>query len=145
VTFYEVALASAMQGFAVGVIWPPLTVAAFRTIDQAALAETSAIFHLLRNLGSSIFISLSVTTLVRSTSANYGRLVEFITPYNENLAAAVARGAADVDAADGLARISVAVSRQAGMLGFLDAFALYTAACFASFAMIPFFKIRKTA
>lgn len=144
VSFAEVAIASAMQGFAIGIIWPPLTVAAFRTIDPAYLAETSAIFHLLRNLGSSVFISLSVTALVRSTSANYGRLAEFITPYNENLAAAVGRGAADVSAADGLARISVAVARQAGMLGFLDAFALYTAACFAMFLMIPLFKIKKT-
>ncbi len=143
VSFAEVAIASAMQGFAVGVIWPPLTVATFRTIDSIYLSETSAIFHLLRNLGSSVFISLSVTTLVRSTSINYSRLTEFITPFNENLNAAIARGAADVNAADGLARISVGVARQAGMLGFLDAFALYTAACFASFLMIPLFKIGK--
>ncbi|MGZ0187957.1 MAG: DHA2 family efflux MFS transporter permease subunit, partial [Alphaproteobacteria bacterium] len=123
VSFNEVAIASAMQGFSVGVIWPPLTIATFRTIDPKHLAETSAIFHLLRNLGSSIFISLSVTALVRSTTINYGRLAEFITPYNENLNAAISKGAADVSAADGLARVSVAVARQAGMLGFLDAFA----------------------
>ncbi len=145
VSFQHVALASAMQGFAVGVIWPPLTVASFRTIDPAYLAETSSIFHLLRNLGSSVFISLSVTTLVRSTTENYGRLTEFITPYNENLAAAVDAGAANLSAADGLARVSVGVARQAGMLGFLDAFTLYTAACVAIFLMIPLFKIRRTA
>lgn len=144
VSFIEVAIASAMQGFAIGVMWPPLTVAAFRTIDTVYLAETSAIFHLLRNLGSSVFISLSVTALVRSTSENYGRLAEYITPFNENLNAAIAEGAASMSAADGLARISVGVARQAGMLGFLDAFALYTAACFAMFLMIPLFRIRKT-
>ncbi len=145
VSFYEVAVASALQGFSVGIIWPPLTVATFRTIDAKYLSETSAIFHLLRNLGSSVFISLSVTALVRSTSENYGRLAEFITPYNENLNTAIARGAADVSAADGLARISVGVARQAGMLGFLDAFTLYTAASFGMFLMIPLFKIRKAA
>ena len=145
VSFYEVAVASALQGFSVGVIWPPLTVATFRTINPQYLAETSAIFHLLRNLGSSVFISLSVTMLVRSTSMNYGRLMEFITPYNKNLKAAIQSGAADVSAADGLARVSVAVARQASMLGFLDAFALYTAASFAMFLMIPLFKIRKNA
>ena len=92
-----------------------------------------------------VFVLLSVTALVRSTTENYGRLAEFITPYNENLNAAIARGAADPSVADGLARISVGVARQAGMLGFLDAFTLYTAACFAMFLMIPLFKIRKTA
>lgn len=145
VSFDEVAIASGMQGFAIGVIWPPLTIAAFRTIDTAYLAETSAIFHLLRNLGSSVFISLSVTTLVRSTTMNYGRLAEFITPYNENLNAAIANDAASLDAADGLARLSVGVARQAQMLGFLDAFALYTSACFVMFLMIPLFRIRKAA
>ena len=145
VSFQEVATASALQGFSVGIIWPPLTVATFRTIDSKYLAETSAIFHLLRNLGSSVFISLSITTLVRSTTVNYGRLAEFITPYNENLQGAIALGAADPGAADGLARISVAVAKQAGMLGFLDAFTLYTAACFAVFLMIPLFRIRTAA
>ena len=145
VSFQEVATASALQGFSVGIIWPPLTVATFRTIDSKYLAETSALFHLLRNLGSSVFISLSITTLVRSTTVNYGRLAEFITPYNKNLQDAVALGAADTDAADGLARISVAIAKQAGMLGFLDAFTLYTAACFAVFLMIPLFKIRTAA
>ena len=85
-----------------------------------------------------------MTALVRSTSENYGRLAEFITPFNENLNAAIAEGAASMSAADGLARISVGVARQAGMLGFLDAFALYTAACLAMFLMIPLFRIRKT-
>ena len=143
VSFVEVAIASGLQGYSVGIIWPPLTVAAFRTINPIYLAETSAIFHLLRNLGSSVFISLSVTALVRSTSENYGRLAEFVTPYNENLAYAVEQGGADLSAADGLARISIGVARQASMLGFLDAFALYTLACFAMFAMIPLFKIQR--
>ena len=105
------------------------------------MAETSAIFHLLRNLGSSIFISLSVTALVRSSSINYGRLAEFINPFNENLSAAIASGAANISAADGVARISSGVAKQAQMLGFLDAFALYTAASIVMFFMIPLFRI----
>ncbi len=141
VSFIEVAIASGLQGFSVGILWPPLTVATFRTIDPVYLAETSAIFHLLRNLGSSVFISLSVTALVRSSSINYGRLAEFITPFNENLSAAIAHGAANISAADGMARISLGVANQAKMLGFLDAFTLYTAACIAMFFMIPLFRI----
>jgi DHA2 family multidrug resistance protein len=141
VSFVEVAIASGLQGYSVGILWPPLTVATFRTIDSAYLAETSAIFHLLRNLGSSIFISLSVTALVRSSSINYGRLAEFINPFNENLSAAIASGAANISAVDGVARISSGVAKQAQMLGFLDAFALYTAASIVMFFMIPLFRI----
>ena len=49
------------------------------------MAETMSVFHLLRNVGSSIFISLSVTILVRTSGINYARMTEFISPFNELL------------------------------------------------------------
>ena len=39
-------------------------------------------FHLLRNIGSSFFISLSIAEIVRATGANYSRMTEMISPYN---------------------------------------------------------------
>ena len=39
----------------------------------------------MRNFGSSLFISLAVLVLVRSTATNYARMTEFITPYRETL------------------------------------------------------------
>ena len=51
-------------------------------------AEASAIFHLLRNIGSSFFISLSIAEIVRTAGANYSRMTEMITPYNRALATA---------------------------------------------------------
>ena len=38
---------SAIQGFAVGVVWVPITAVAFGTLDAKYYAEASAIFHLL--------------------------------------------------------------------------------------------------
>ena len=56
-------------------------------------AEASSVFHLLRNIGSSFFISLSIAEIVRTTGANYSRMTEMITPYNQALAHAGLTGA----------------------------------------------------
>ena len=74
-----------MQGFAVGVIWVPLSVVAFDTLAPRDRAEASSVFHLLRNIGSSFFISLSIAEIVRATGANYSRMAELISPYNTTL------------------------------------------------------------
>src|SRR5262249_21666623 len=65
------AINSLMQGFSVGTFWVPLTVATFSTMPPEYRAEGSSVFHLLRNLGSSLFISIAVTEIVRTTGANY--------------------------------------------------------------------------
>jgi DHA2 family multidrug resistance protein len=120
-------LNSAIQGFAVGVVWVPITVVAFETLDPKHRAEASAIFHLLRNIGSSFFISLSIAEIVRTTGANYSRMTEMITPYNQTLAIPGMIGGWTFDTVPGLARVAKEIGRQAAMLGYLNAFAMYTA------------------
>ena len=139
VPFATVAFVGALQGMAVGLFWVPLTVASFSTLNPAYLAESSAIFHLLRNLGSSIFISLSVATVIRSRGENYSRMREYASPFNENLDAA----GMTLDTIRGVAGISGEILRQASMLGYLNAFALYTAACLASVPLILMFRVAK--
>ena len=80
---------SLVQGIAIGVIWVPLTLATFATTSSANLAEGTAVYHLLRNIGSSFFISICVAEVVRASSANYSRLVEMVNPFNRSLAAAL--------------------------------------------------------
>src|SRR3954470_11621871 len=119
---------SAIQGFAVGVVWVPITMVAFGTLDAKNYAEASAIFHLLRNIGSSFFISLSIAEIVRTTGANYSRMTEMITPYNRVLAMPEVTGAWNFDTVQGLARIAKEIARQATMIGYLNGFMMYTVA-----------------
>src|SRR3546814_11648805 len=77
VTPYDVAFVSATQGIAVGLIWVPLVIATYETLDTRHLAEPSSVFHLLRNLRSSLFISLSATPVLRRGHANYSPLPHF--------------------------------------------------------------------
>jgi MFS transporter, DHA2 family, multidrug resistance protein len=117
---------SLVQGIAIGVIWVPLTLVTFSNVGAANLAEGTAVFHLLRNIGSSFFISICVAEIVRATSANYSRLVELLNPYNRTLALPWVTGGWDVESVQGLARLSKEIGRQAAMLGYINAFGFYT-------------------
>jgi DHA2 family multidrug resistance protein len=124
----EILVANSMlQGMAIGIIWVPLTIASFATLDSQFWPEAMAIFHLLRNIGSSFFISLCVAEVVRVTAQNYSRMTEMISPFNKRLTLPWVMGGWDTDTLAGLSRLSKEIGRQAAMIGYLDAFAMYTA------------------
>ena len=127
---------SLIQGFSVGIIWVPLSVVAFDTLAPRDRAEASAVFHLLRNIGSSFFISLSIAEIVRATGANYSRMTEMISPYNTTLSLPWVTGAWDFDSVAGLAKVAKEISRQAAMIGYLNAFVMYTAASALAVALV---------
>ena len=57
-----------LQGMAIGVIWVPLTIATFATARTRPTSPRRwRVFHLLRNIGSSFFISICVAEIVRAT------------------------------------------------------------------------------
>ncbi len=120
-------LNSLVQGIAIGVIWVPLTLVTFSNVSAANLAEGTAVYHLLRNIGSSFFISICVAEIVRATSANYSRMVELVNPFNKALALPWVTGGWDFETVQGLARLSREIGRQSAMLGYINAFGLYTA------------------
>lgn len=127
---------AALQGLAIGAIWVPLSMVAFSEIADKDRPETSAIFHLLRNLGSSFFISICVAEIVRSTGVNYSRMVETISPYNPSLSLPWVMGAWDLNSLAGLKRLSNEISRQAALIAYLNAFGLFTAACAVTIPLI---------
>ena len=67
VTLGAVSWASAIQGFGCGILWVPLAVITFSSMPINLFPAASAFFHLLRNLGTSVFVELSVTLLIRTS------------------------------------------------------------------------------
>ena len=134
VTIADVGINSILQGMAVGIIWVPLTMATFATLEPRYLAEGSAIYHLLRNLGSSIFISLSVTLVIVSTAANYAGMSELVSNYNKAMTMPWLLGAWSTESITGMAALSGEIGRQAAMIGYINAFKAYA---FASAAVLP--------
>jgi DHA2 family multidrug resistance protein len=125
-----------LQGLAVGLIWTPVVTSAFMTLDAGLRPEGVAVLHLVRNIMSSFFISVSVAEVVRATTANYSRLTEFVTPFNKVLTAPSLSGGWAFDTLPGLAGFANEVSRQAAMLGYLNAFYLYTAASIVAIPLV---------
>lgn len=118
-----------LQGLAIGLIWVPLTTSTFATVERERMAEATAIYHLLRNLGSSFFISICVAEIVRSTGVNYGRMVEAVTPFNKALGLHDVVGRWNIETVGGLAALSKEITRQATLIAYLNAFGLFTVAC----------------
>jgi len=65
---------------------------------------------------------------VRVTAQSYSRLSAMISPFNNRLALPWVMGGWSTETLPGLARLSKEINRQAAMIGYLDAFAMYTAA-----------------
>ncbi|MEM9028418.1 MAG: hypothetical protein AAGC70_08620, partial [Pseudomonadota bacterium] len=122
------------QGVSVGLVWVPMTVVTFWTLEQKYRAEGMAMFHLLRNFGSSLFISIAVAEIVRTASANYARLTEFTSLHNRAWSLPWATGRWSLEDAQAAASFGREINRQATLIGYTNAFVLFTVA---SAAMIP--------
>ncbi|MDX2157365.1 MAG: DHA2 family efflux MFS transporter permease subunit [Hyphomicrobiaceae bacterium] len=127
-----------VQGFGFGLAFTPLSVLTFATLPVRQMTEGMAIYHLVRNFGSSIFISISILLLVRSSAANYAGLTEVVTHFNKTLALPEAIGLWSTATPRGLLTIAGEIQRQSAMIGYINAFYLFamTAAVAAPFAWI---------
>lgn len=126
VTPFEIALNGILQGLSIGIVFVPLNVMAFSNLDPKHRPETLGVFHLLRNIGSSLFISICVAEVIRSTGVNYARLVEFINPFNQALTLPWVTGAWNAATPSGLAQLSREITRQSAMIAYLNAFGMFT-------------------
>jgi DHA2 family multidrug resistance protein len=138
-----IAWAAVIQGIGSGLMWVPLVVMTFATLKEKFMPEGSAIFHLLRNFGTSIFISLSFMVVVRTSRINYAELAENISPYKEALRFPGVTGGWDPSTVEGLARIGGEVDRQAAMIGYDNAFIMYAIVCFASLPLLLLVRVKR--
>ena len=123
---FLLSLNTVIQGIGVGITWVPITVVTFATLKPEYRAEAMGMFHLLRNFGSSIFISVAVAEIVRASSANYARMIEAVSPFNQIWGMPWATGAWSIDTLPGIAKVAGEITRQSAMIGYLNALAMYT-------------------
>lgn len=127
-TPFDIAWTNWMQGFGQSITFTPMTMMAFATLPKRQITEGSGIFTLMRNFGSSLFISVTVVVIIRSTNANYARLGEFLTPYNELMLMSNWPAAWNPNTVASLSRLGDEVQRQAAMIGYINAFHLMAVA-----------------
>ena len=81
----EIIIAIVIQGAAMGLLFTPLQVLAFVTLDASLRTEGAALFSLLRNLGAAIGVSVATSVVVRNTQAMHEMIGSSVTPFNRAL------------------------------------------------------------
>lgn len=133
----------ALQGLGVGVLWVPITMVSFSTLDSKYVSEGSAVFHMVRNFGSSVHISLSIALAVHMTRTGHAELAERVTPYSASTSMPWVTGAWNLEDARGLAALSREMARQASMIGYLDAFVFFIATSLAVLPLVLLIRVKR--
>ena len=113
-----------LQGFGIGFVYIPLATISFATLSKQLRTEGTAFFNLLRNLGSSIGISVVQALLTHNTQVIHAVLAERVTPYNTAANPAFLAAHIDLASRQGLALLNNGITRQASMIAYLDDFKL---------------------
>jgi DHA2 family multidrug resistance protein len=142
-TTSDVAWAGFVQGLGTGFLWVPLTLVTFNTLSRELFPEGSSMFHLLRNIGSSVHISISVALVLHSAKINYGHLAEAVTPYAKAWQIPSVAGAWSMGSIQNLAHVSSEVQRQGLMIGYINAFYFYTLTALAALPLIMMVRMKK--
>ena len=113
-----------IQGFGLGFVFVPLSTMAFATLPVYFRNEGTALFSLVRNIGSSIGISVVITFLAERTQINHAAFSEYISPFNPAVKMALDAGSMDLASPLGLSLVDAGVTAQASTLAYLQDFRL---------------------
>ncbi|WP_312794950.1 DHA2 family efflux MFS transporter permease subunit [Tianweitania sp.] len=111
-----------IQGLGLGLVFVPLSTIAFATLEPRFRTDAASLFSLVRNLGSSIGISVVTVVLTRNTQVNHSELAASINPFNPNLQG-ISPGAAAGNPTL-LSQMDQLVNQQAAMISYVDDFKL---------------------
>jgi MFS transporter, DHA2 family, multidrug resistance protein len=109
------------QGFGTGFVYVPLAAITFATLSPQFRNEGTAVFSLIRNVGSSVGISGVETMLTRNTQLMHSRLADQVTPFSDVLHSQ-APGA--LTTVNGLSALNAEVTGQAAMIAYNNDFKL---------------------
>lgn len=124
VSIHDIVVSGLIQGAGLGLIFVPLSTMTFATLPARARTEAAGLFSLIRNIGSSVGISIVMSLLSRNGTINHATLTEHVTPFNEMLQRPWLPDAWSLDAPAGLAALNAEITRQATQIAFLNDFKL---------------------
>ncbi len=131
-----------LQGLGVGMVYVPLAALTFATLSPVYRNEGTALFSLIRNLGSSIGISAVTALLIRNTQIMHSRLAEHITPYGDLLHL---QPPAALTTTHGLVAMNADVTAQAQMIAYNNDFKLMLILTVAAIPLVALMRSAKPA
>ena len=140
----EVALDSIAQGVGLGLVFVPLSTIAFATLPGELRTDGTALWTLIRNLGSSIGISLIIARLTNLFGVFHAQISEAITPFNSALQLPTATNAGlSILTASGRAALDGLVTQQAAILAYSNDFLIMTFVSLGAFPLLLLIRSAK--
>jgi len=115
-----------LQGLGLGMIFVPLSMIAYATLNANLRAEAAGIFSLLRTIGGSIGISIAITIFTRRSQYFWNQLGGAITPYNPAVYKYLEAFHLSPHQALGSAVLARELQRQSSMLAIINVFDFIT-------------------
>ena len=115
-----IAVTSVIQGFSIGMLFVPLSTVAFLTLRNELRTEGTAMLTLIRNIFSSIGISVMIAQLTNTTTVMHARIVENVTPFNDALRIPNVTSALDMTTEAGKALLDLVVTQQAAIIAYAN-------------------------
>ncbi len=129
VTQWEIIWTGVVQGLGLGLVFVPLSTLSFSTLAPRFRNEATSLYSLVRNIGSSIGISVVITYLSHRAQVNHAVYAEHINHFNPALQEAVQQGVYDISTTAGLVKLNSVVTEQAYIFGYLQDFRLMMYVC----------------
>jgi DHA2 family multidrug resistance protein len=145
VTIGNVVWSNALHGFGFGLSYTPMAVLAFSTMPTQNMTQANAIFALIRMLGSSVFVSLTLVVFTHSAAEANVNLASSLTHFTRDLIAPWVQAVGYLGETHVQARLAAEIQRQASMIGYINAFHLMTLIPILTAPLAFLFVIRKTA
>jgi DHA2 family multidrug resistance protein len=129
-----------IQGIGLGFLFVPLSVVTLSTLPTERLTEGTALFTLMRNIGSSVGISVVASLLTQNTQVNHANIAQYVTPVNRAFENPIVAQFWNPVTAAGRAALDAVVTRQAQIIAYLDDYKLLM---FATLAVVPLLIVFK--
>ena len=117
-------LTTLIQGAGLGLVFTPLQIVAFATLPSALRTDGTALFSLVRNVGSSIGVSVASFLLEQNTQIEHAALAGQVTPFNRMLQSGGAYLYWNSATQAGLGALNDEITRQASIIAYMDDFKL---------------------
>ena len=141
-TVNDVMWTNLLHGFGFGLAYTPMAALTFSTLKGPLLTQGNAIFSLLRMLGSSLFIAITLVVFVRSSAVAHANLASSIAMVPDPKFQPWVSLFGPITSADFQAFASTQISQQAAMIGYINAFHLLALAPTVVLPLVFFFKVK---
>jgi DHA2 family multidrug resistance protein len=138
----SIAIDSVVQGVGLGFVFVPLNTIAFATLPGALRTEGAALWTLIRNIGSSVGISVVIAQLTNMITVFHSQLTDYVSPFSDalrlpNAAPLAGHSLSTLGQLDGL------VTQQAAIMAYSNDFLLMTFVSLSAFPLLALIRASK--